>query len=95
MAANVIKMKPGPTRMAVSLVQDIRSSFELFIPDSIQHIILDCANLEGRRVLGGKWKEMDQTTLWFLSLLEFSCPGKNSNEVQINKNSSYEKPCFI
>lgn len=63
MAANVIKMQPGPTRMAVSLVQDIKSSFELFIPDSIQNIILNCTNLEGRCVFGEKWKEMDQTHL--------------------------------
>lgn len=33
--------------MAVTHTQDIKSSFELFIPDSIQEIILDCTNLEG------------------------------------------------
>ncbi|XP_029701933.1 uncharacterized protein [Takifugu rubripes] len=62
-AANVIRMQPGPTRMAVTHTQDIESSFELFIPDSIQEIILDCTNLEGRRVFGERWKEMDQTQL--------------------------------
>lgn len=38
-------------------------SFELFISDSIQKIILDCTNLEGRRVFGEGWMEMDQTHL--------------------------------
>lgn len=63
MAASVIRMQPGPTRIAVSHVQDIKSSFELFFTDSIQNIILDLTNLEGRRVFREKWKEMDQTHL--------------------------------
>lgn len=49
--------------IAVSLVQDIKSSLGLFIPDSIQNIILNCTILDGRRVFGEKWKEMDQTHL--------------------------------
>ena len=63
MAANVIRMQPGSTQMVVTLVQDIKSSFELFIPDTIQKCILDCTNLEGRRVFGERWKEIDQTHL--------------------------------
>lgn len=46
-----------------------------FISDSIQKIILDCTNLEGRRVCGERWKEMGQTylhALGFSSSLEFS-----------------------
>ncbi|XP_071390069.1 piggyBac transposable element-derived protein 4-like [Centroberyx affinis] len=31
--------------------------------NAIQKIILDCTNLEGRRVFGERWKEMDQTHL--------------------------------
>ncbi|XP_034040753.1 piggyBac transposable element-derived protein 5-like [Thalassophryne amazonica] len=62
-AANIIRMQPGPTQMAVTHTQDIKSSFELFIPDSIQKIILDCTNLEGRCVFGERWKEMGQTHL--------------------------------
>jgi hypothetical protein len=54
--ANVIRMQPGPTRMAVTHVQDIKSSFELFVPDTIQKIILDCM-----RVFGQRCKEMDKT----------------------------------
>ncbi|KAM9770316.1 DNA polymerase delta subunit 4 isoform 1-T1 [Menidia menidia] len=62
-AAGAIRMQPGPTRMAVTHTRDIKSSFELFIPDSIQEIILDCTNFEGRRVFGERWKEMDLTQL--------------------------------
>ena len=63
MAVNVIRMQPGPMRMVVTHVQNIKSSFELFIPDTNQNIILDCTHLEGRRVFGERWKEMDQTPL--------------------------------
>ena len=52
MATNVIRMQPVPTGIAVTHVQDIKSSFELFILDSIKKIILDFNNLEGQRVLG-------------------------------------------
>jgi hypothetical protein len=61
MAANVIRMQPGATQMAVTHVQDIKYIFEL--PETIQKIILNCTNLEGRRVFGERWKEMDQTNL--------------------------------
>ena len=37
----------------------MKSSFELLIPDSIQIIILDMTNLEGRLVFSDQWKEMD------------------------------------
>lgn len=63
MAANVIKRQTGSTWMADSLVQDNKSSFELFISHYVQHIILNCTNLEVRHVFGEKWKEMDQTNL--------------------------------
>jgi hypothetical protein len=48
MAANMIRMQPGPSRMVVTHLQDIKSSFELFIPGNIQKQILDLTNLEGR-----------------------------------------------
>lgn len=44
-------------------MQDIKSSFELFISDSVQKIILDYTNREGRRVFEERWKEIDQTGL--------------------------------
>ncbi|XP_048853942.1 piggyBac transposable element-derived protein 4-like [Brienomyrus brachyistius] len=59
-----LKMKPGPTRMAVSRVHDIRSAFELFISDSIQQVVLNMTNLEGKRITGKKWKEVDNTDIF-------------------------------
>lgn len=58
MVDNVIRMEPGLTRMAVTHVQDIKSFFELFIPDTIQKIIRNCT---WREAFGEKWKENDQT----------------------------------
>lgn len=62
-AENIIKTTPGPTRMAVTHVKDIKSTFTLVMPNSIQKIILEMTNLEGRRVLGEKWKDLDKTHL--------------------------------
>ncbi|XP_051982284.1 piggyBac transposable element-derived protein 4-like [Xyrauchen texanus] len=62
-AANVIKMVPGPTRYAVSHVQDIKSAFDLFITPSIEKDVLEMTNLEGRRVYGEGWKDFDVTDL--------------------------------
>ncbi|XP_062409077.1 piggyBac transposable element-derived protein 4-like [Sardina pilchardus] len=62
-AANVIRMIPGPTRYAVSRVQDIKSTFELFITPAIQNIILQMTNLEGSRVYGDSWEVLDLTHL--------------------------------
>ena len=68
--------------MAVTHVQDIKSSFERFISDTIQKIILDCTNLEGRCVFlerdGKRWtKVIFMYSLGFLSLLVFSDPMGN------------------
>ncbi|KAG7470514.1 hypothetical protein MATL_G00114660 [Megalops atlanticus] len=60
---NIIRMTPGPTRYATSRVDDIKSSFQLFLPESIEGIILDMTNLEGRRVFGDTWSALDQVDL--------------------------------
>lgn len=60
---NIVRMTPGPTRYAISRVDDIKSSFQLFLPESIERIVLDMTNLEGRRVFGDTWKELDQADL--------------------------------
>ena len=44
---NIIRMTPGPTRYATSRVDDIKSSFQLYLPESIVEIILAMTNLEG------------------------------------------------
>ena len=43
----------------MTYVQDIDSSFELLIPYSVQKIILDMTNLDGRRVFCEQWEEID------------------------------------
>ena len=62
-AANVIRMVQGPTRYAVSHVEDIKSSFELFITPSIENIVLGMTNLEGKRVYGDSRKDLDVADL--------------------------------
>ena len=80
-AENIIKTVPGPTRMAVTRVTDIKSAFELVMPNSIQKIILEMTNLEGRRVFGEKWKELDKTHLdAYLGLLILAGVYKSKDE---------------
>ncbi|KAJ8394318.1 hypothetical protein AAFF_G00047250 [Aldrovandia affinis] len=50
-------------RFAVTRVHDIKSAFEPFIPQSVERIILDNTNMEGRQVYGANWKELDGTHL--------------------------------
>lgn len=49
--------------MAVTHVSDIKSAFELVIPHLIQEIVLQMTYLEGRRILGQEWRELDETHL--------------------------------
>lgn len=56
-------MTPGPTRYATSRVDDIKSSFELFLPEFIEGIILEMTNLEEKRMFGDTWSELDLVDL--------------------------------
>lgn len=58
--SSMMKTVPGPSRVAGTCVTGIRSAFGLVMPNSIQETILKMTNLEGRRVLGEKWKELDK-----------------------------------
>ena len=81
-AENIIKTVPEPTRMAVTHVTDIRSTFELVMPDSIQKIILEMTNLEGKRVFGENWKDLDKTHLdTYLHILDASLLGSISRRM--------------
>ncbi len=69
-AHRIIKMTPGPTRLACANAEDIKSTFELFFPDDIKQILIEMTNLEGKRVFGAAWKNLDWTDLQaFLGLL--------------------------
>lgn len=62
-ASRIIKLTPGPTRYAYSRVDDMKSAFLLFFPTSIQNILIEMTNLEGKRVYGDSWKDVDWTEL--------------------------------
>ncbi|XDV54752.1 hypothetical protein PO909_022975 [Leuciscus waleckii] len=59
----VIKMTPGPTKLACSNAKDIISTFELFFPNNIKKILIEMSNLEGKRVFGKAWKSLDWTDI--------------------------------
>ncbi len=63
-------MSTGPTRLACANADDIRSTFELFFPNDIRRILITTTNLEGKRVFGDTWKDLDWTDLQaFIGLL--------------------------
>lgn len=62
-AARIMKLTPGPTRYACSHVEDIKSAFLLFFPMSIQKILIEMTNLEGKRVYGDGWNDVDWTEI--------------------------------
>ncbi|XP_052423852.1 titin homolog isoform X1 [Carassius gibelio] len=69
-AHRIIRMTPGPTKFACANAKDIISTFELFFPDDIKQILIEMTNLEGKRVFGAAWKNLDWTDLQaFLGLL--------------------------
>ncbi|KAL3983487.1 M-phase phosphoprotein 8 [Sarotherodon galilaeus] len=75
------KMTPGPTRYATSRVDDIKSSFQLFLPESIEGIILEMTNLEGKRVFGETWREIDLVDLQaYIGLLILAGVYRSNNE---------------
>jgi len=62
-SANIIKLTPGPTRYAISRIDDIRSSFQVIMNNNLSDIVLKMTNIEGRRVYGDNWENLDAITL--------------------------------
>ncbi|CAJ1083086.1 piggyBac transposable element-derived protein 4-like [Xyrichtys novacula] len=54
---------PGPTEYSLVHARDIASAFFMFVTPSIERIILEMTNLEGRRKIGDGWKRMDAVDL--------------------------------
>ncbi|XP_041864774.1 piggyBac transposable element-derived protein 4-like [Melanotaenia boesemani] len=78
---NIIKRTPGPTRFAVSHAHDIKTTFELFIPPSLEKILLEMTNMEGRRVFGKSWMDIDKVQLdAYLGLLLLAGVYRSCNE---------------
>ena len=50
---NIIRMTPGPTRYAISSVDEIESSFQFFLPESMEEIILDMRKPGGEACVWG------------------------------------------
>ncbi|XP_047197199.1 piggyBac transposable element-derived protein 4-like [Hippoglossus stenolepis] len=62
-AATPIGVPPGPTTHATSRTRDLASTFCLFVTPTVENIILEMTNREGRRKYGDDWKGMDETDL--------------------------------
>lgn len=66
-AANVINMTPGITRFAVTRVSDIKT----IMPLSLKRVIIAMTNLEGKKVHGDMWKDIDEEYLDAYCILVF------------------------
>ena len=47
---NIVRVMPVLTLQPISCVDDMKSSFQLFLPEFIEEVILDVTNLEGKHV---------------------------------------------
>lgn len=58
-AEEVRRNAPGLTRYAWVRAEDIKSTFELFFPSPMQQKLLEMTNLEGQRVFGEDWSNIE------------------------------------
>lgn len=58
-ASNIIKSTPGVTRYAVSRISDVKCSFEAVFHTALQNEIIEMTNIEGQRVYGEQWTDID------------------------------------
>lgn len=80
-AEEIIRKTPGPTRYACSRAEDIKSTFELYFPSSIQNILVRMTNLEGRREFGDQWTDIDWIAMEaFIGLLILAGVFKSHDE---------------
>ena len=74
-SANIIKLTPGPTRYAISRIDDIRSSFQVIMNNNLSDIVLKMTNIEGQRCMvttGKIWMQLhSKHTLVFYCWLVF------------------------
>lgn len=80
-AQKVPRHTPGPTRYACVRVKDILSTFEFFFITSIQNILLEMTNLEGRRVFAKEWNNIEWEEMQaYIGLLILAGIFKSNNE---------------
>lgn len=78
---DILNLTPGPTRYATSRIHDGLSVFRLFVTKDIEKIIIMNSNIEGARVFGDKWKEIDSVELSaYIGLLLLAGVFKSCNE---------------
>lgn len=56
---DILNFWPGCTRYGTSRIRDELSAFRLFITKDIEKIVILNSTIEGKRVFGSKWKEID------------------------------------
>ncbi|KAM9495978.1 uncharacterized protein Hap1MRO34_022041 isoform 2-T2 [Clarias gariepinus] len=75
-------MTPGITRFAVMRVSDIKTCFDLFMPLSLKKIIIAMTSLEGKKVHGDMWNDIDEEYLdAYIGVLLLAGVYKSSNKV--------------
>ncbi|CAH1988980.1 unnamed protein product [Acanthoscelides obtectus] len=61
-SANVTKSSTGVTRYACARIFDVKSSFDIVFSDVVETQIINMTNIEGFRVFGSCWKDLDKMT---------------------------------
>nr|XP_055057504.1 uncharacterized protein LOC129441823 isoform X2 [Misgurnus anguillicaudatus] len=78
---NNLKLKPGPTTYASCHAKNIKSCFQLFMPNSIENIIMHMTNMEGKRLYQDSWTKLDRTELQaFIGVTILSGVYRSKNE---------------
>lgn len=80
-SSNVMSLTPGITRYAMTRISDEISAFKLFITIGIEQLIMNYTNIEGEKVYGENWKQLDDRELEaYLGLLILAGVYKSHNE---------------
>lgn len=79
---NILRYTPGATHYSKARINgEPVSAFELFITPEITNIIVKMTNIEGKRILGNNWKNIDDTDMKaFFGLLLLIGVHRSNNE---------------
>ena len=58
-SSNILNLTLGPTRFSIAHIEDEYSAFELLFPHYLKIMIVNYTNLEGKRVFGGDWTNLN------------------------------------
>lgn len=95
-SANVIKTVSGPTTYSKARVTDIKSTFSLLFPPGIIKVIIDMTNVEGKKVFGDKWENLDYLDIeaYFGLLLLAGVYKSHGEAVKSLWNEEFGRPIF-